>query len=92
MIIRPEAEADLAEAFDWYEAQRTGLGDEFLLCAEEALSRINRSPAMYAIVHRETRKASVRRFPYWVYFRLVMDEPVVIVSRPPRKPVLRSAR
>ena len=26
MIIRPEAEADVANARDWYERQRTGLG------------------------------------------------------------------
>ncbi len=26
LVIRPEAEADLAEAFEWYEARVTGLG------------------------------------------------------------------
>lgn len=26
MIISPEAEADLADAWDWYEKQRSGLG------------------------------------------------------------------
>lgn len=26
MIIRPEAEADLTEAYDWYESQLAGLG------------------------------------------------------------------
>ena len=26
LIIRPEAEADMAEAFDWYEQRRPGLG------------------------------------------------------------------
>ena len=30
LLLEPEAQADLAEAFDWYEAQRTGLGSEFL--------------------------------------------------------------
>jgi hypothetical protein len=32
MIIRPEAEADLVNARDWYERQREGLGAAFLLC------------------------------------------------------------
>jgi hypothetical protein len=31
LIIRPEAEADIAEAFDWYETRVPGLGSEFVL-------------------------------------------------------------
>ncbi len=31
LIIRPEAEADIADAFDWYESRVPGLGSEFLL-------------------------------------------------------------
>jgi hypothetical protein len=32
LIIRPEAEAEMAEAFDWYEERLSGLGASFLLC------------------------------------------------------------
>ena len=31
VIIRPEAENDLKEAFSWYEDRRLGLGYDFLL-------------------------------------------------------------
>jgi len=37
LIIRPEAEEDLSESYGWYERQRPGLGDEFLLRVEAAL-------------------------------------------------------
>ena len=30
VIVRPEAEHDLKEAFSWYEDNRTGLGYDFL--------------------------------------------------------------
>jgi hypothetical protein len=30
LIIRPEAEQDMAEARQWYEQRRDGLGNEFL--------------------------------------------------------------
>ena len=30
LIIAPEADLDIAEAYAWYENQRTGLGEEFL--------------------------------------------------------------
>jgi hypothetical protein len=29
LIVEPEAEADIAEAYDWYEAQCSGLGEDF---------------------------------------------------------------
>ena len=30
LIIRPEAELDIQDAFEWYEAQTSGLGSEFV--------------------------------------------------------------
>jgi toxin ParE1/3/4 len=30
LVIAPEAELDLAEAYVWYEKRRVGLGEEFL--------------------------------------------------------------
>jgi hypothetical protein len=30
LIVAPEAERDIEEAYDWYEGQRVGLGEEFL--------------------------------------------------------------
>jgi plasmid stabilization system protein ParE len=78
MIIRPEAEADLVYARDWYERQREGLGAAFLLCVDEVLERIGRTPEMYTAVYRDVRRALTRRFPYAVYYRLVGREVVVL--------------
>ena len=78
MIIRPEAEADLANARDWYERQRAGLGAEFLLCVEEVLERIGRTPEMYMAVHHDVRRALTRRFPYAVYYRIAGNDVVVL--------------
>ncbi len=78
LIIRPEAEADLAEAKDWYERQRPGLGLEFTLSVEETLDRIRRMPHIHAEIYKEVRRTSTRRFPYGVYYRLVGDSVVVI--------------
>jgi len=43
VVIRPEAESDIKDAYQWYESQRKGLGESFLLCIEEALSRVARN-------------------------------------------------
>ena len=79
MIIRPEAEADLAHARSWYEQQRAGLGAEFLLCVEEVLERIARTPEIYRVVYHDVRRALTRRFPYAVYYRLA-DNAVVVLG------------
>jgi plasmid stabilization system protein ParE len=68
IILTPEAEADTQSAFDWYEEQDQGLGDQFLGCLEEALSLIARHPGRYPIRFDEIRRILIRRFPYTVYF------------------------
>jgi toxin ParE1/3/4 len=44
LIVRPEAEAEMGEAFDWYEKRVPGLGSDFLLNVDAALHSILRSP------------------------------------------------
>lgn len=63
LILAPEAEIDLAEAYTWYEKQRTGLGEEFLGSAEACLEGIGRWPEMHSVVHKTYRRALTRRFP-----------------------------
>ncbi len=60
--LNPEAEADLVEAFAWYEAQRPGLGSEFFAEVAQVLQRIEDAPLQYAVVQEDTRRAIVRRF------------------------------
>jgi toxin ParE1/3/4 len=51
VIVRPEAEQDLKQAYQWYESQRKGLGDDFLLCIEGGLARLTRNPELYRKIH-----------------------------------------
>jgi plasmid stabilization system protein ParE len=73
LILTQEAEEDIAEAKAWYNRQRQGLGDEFVLCVEEALERISRLPKAAAVVFQDLRRLVVRRFPYGVFFRVEED-------------------
>lgn len=45
LIIRPEAELDIQDAFVWYEAQSPQLGSEFVRAVDVALSGIGRNPS-----------------------------------------------
>ena len=77
LIVQPEAEADLDQAYHWYEAQCLGLGSEFLECVEDVYARIRRSPELHALVYKQVRQTLVRRFPYVVCY--VFEDNVVDV-------------
>lgn len=79
LIIRPEAEAELAEAFDWYEERARGLGSEFLISVDATVHAIVRKPQQFARVHKDVRRALLRRFPYAVFF-LVEDTRIVVLA------------
>ena len=39
LIVAPEAELDLCEAYVWYERQRIGLGEDFLSSVDVCIQR-----------------------------------------------------
>lgn len=68
LVVAPEAEHDITEAYVWYESRRVGLGEEFLGSVDACVERIRRQPAVYPRVHEEYRRALIRRFPYAIFF------------------------
>ena len=79
LLVRPAAAADIDEAYRWYERQRVGLGEEFLSAVDAALQDLAAHPAAYAVIHRQTRRALLRRFPYAIFYRLY-DENVIVIA------------
>lgn len=73
LIVAPEAEQDLAEAYGWYEGQRVGLGEEFLGCVDGCVEAFRRMPEMHAVIYENYRRALVRRFPYAVFYEFAHD-------------------
>ena len=67
-IVRPAAEAEIAEAALWYESRSLGLGADFLRAVDVCFSEIQRTPDRFPQVYRQARKALLRRFPYAAYF------------------------
>lgn len=77
LIIRPEAELDIQDAFLWYEEQSQGLGSEFVRAVDSCLSKIGRNPLSYPIIRKQARRALIRRFPYGLFY--VFDREVISV-------------
>lgn len=87
--LRAEAELDLADAALWYEAQCPGLGHQLLDEVLTIFSSISEMPLSCQIVHRNTRRALVHRFPFCIYYRVEGNTIVVVAimhgSRNPRR-------
>jgi toxin ParE1/3/4 len=77
LIIRPEAEHDISEAYSWYNDRFDGLGTDFLNCINEAFNSILCKPKSYSTVYKEVRRALIQRFPYAVYY--IHEETNVVV-------------
>lgn len=90
LIVTPEAELDISEAYIWYEGRRPGLGEEFLSALEASVESIRRHPEMCAVVYDSYRRSLIRRFPYAVFYEYAREGDIVIyavlhTSRDPRK-------
>mgnify|MGYP001333810715 CR=1 FL=1 len=69
VVLEPEAERDITDAYDWYEEQRSGLGERFLASVAESLEQLARAPKANPIVERSVRRKLLRTFPYSVLYR-----------------------
>lgn len=84
-IVRPAASADIEDAYRWYEAQQTGLGEKFLAAAQVVMQSVVANPHQFPVVRRETRRALFRRFPYGLYYRIVDDQIIVVACMHARR-------
>jgi plasmid stabilization system protein ParE len=80
LIVRPEAEADLAQAYAWYEERRTDLGREFMEEAARCLKSIEQRSLSFARVDELVRRAILHRFPYALFFLVSTEEVSVIAA------------
>lgn len=79
IIIRPEAQREVQEAFDRYEECSTGLGFELLRAADACLANITRNPFAYPVLRKSARRAMLRKFPYSILYT-VNDSHLVIIA------------
>ena len=93
LSIRKEAEADIAEAYQYYESCRESLGADFMLCIDESLARIQRNPKKFKVVLNKVRRALVKKFLYGIYYTIDENEIIVLaVTHARRNPKKWQAR
>ena len=79
VVVRPAAAADIDEAFVWYERRRPGLGYEFLAELQSVRENVVTHPLAFPVIHRDTRRVLLRRFPYGLFYR-AYDDVIVVVA------------
>jgi plasmid stabilization system protein ParE len=78
LIVGPEAEEDIREAFNWYSDRSPELGMDFILRVETELKQIAETPQMFRKRFGAYRLAATERFPYGIYF--IWDEANAVVA------------
>lgn len=93
--LEPEAETDVNEAFQFYESQRTGLGGQFLADLDRRLEAVAASPLVPPVWRGTVRRAKLKLFPHYVYYRFDANADRVVVEtvfHPSRDPAELSRR
>jgi plasmid stabilization system protein ParE len=77
LVIRPEAEQDLANASNWHSRHGVRLKQRFVARIEATLDRIRLKPEQFPYAKGPLRRASVREFPYSIYYRVEESEIII---------------
>lgn len=71
------AEAEFAEAVDYYNGQGPGLGYEFAAEVQRAFERISHHPHAWPVFTARTRRCLTDRFPFGVLYQ-VRDQMILV--------------
>ena len=85
LVFHPEVQAEVDDAYRWYEQQRPGLGDDFLAALEVVYRRLEQTPKMHQMIYQDVRRALMRRFPYGIFYRVQIDRVEVIAVQDCRR-------
>lgn len=78
LIVRPEAEADVAAAAAYYAERDISLARGFLDEVGRSLEAVRARPLQFPLFDEPARRALLHRFPYGVYFEAFDDRVVVL--------------
>jgi plasmid stabilization system protein ParE len=80
VIFTLTARAELIDAQDWYESEAPGLGQRFRQAVDAAIDRMSANPQQFPVIHRNVRRALLRRFPYALMFVIELDDTLTVIA------------
>ena len=89
VVFRRAARQEFDDAANWYEERQAGLGQQFIIEIDRAITLAADGPERFPALHRDVRCVRARRFPYSVFFRARSNQLVVLaVFHARRDPVI----
>ena len=79
LVFIEEIREEIASAYNWYEKQRTGLGDEFLDELDSAFNLLKSNPLYFSFIYKSRRRVILKRFPYKIVYE-VLGTDIIIYS------------
>ena len=77
LIQKPRAVLMVKEAYNWYEEQKQGLGDEFIKELDSHFDKLQSHPEYFGKIKKNFRQAALKRFPYVIVYEIIKTEIVV---------------
>ncbi|MBN1902428.1 type II toxin-antitoxin system RelE/ParE family toxin [Candidatus Sumerlaeota bacterium] len=87
IVFHPDAEVEIIDAAQYYEAHKSGLGSDFLGEVEQALDYISTNPEASPLIGRRSRRKILWRFPYNLIYAVYPDRiRIVACAHQKRRP------
>lgn len=77
LIIRERAVSEIEKAFEYYEMQKSGLGDRYLATLHANLEYIVNHPKHVKVVRKSFRQALMDVFPFVIIYKI--DKKYIVV-------------
>ena len=81
LIFREEIRLEIASAYNWYQIQRPGLGDEFLEELENAFTLLESKPKYFGFTNKTQRRIILKKFPYKIIYEIFDNQIVIFTVR-----------
>jgi toxin ParE1/3/4 len=80
IVVEGEAEKELNEARNWYNARKPGLGQRLAREIRRLLREVAQNPERYRKASRLTRVVRLWGWQYLIYFTFQKEPPLLIVA------------
>lgn len=71
VVVRPRAASGIEATAAWFETTQPGMGSDFVVAVEAALTRVGAHPFLYAVIVGHVRRIPLWRFHYGLFYEVV---------------------
>lgn len=81
LFFHPDTDSDFDDAYTWYKAQESNVGERFAEQLSQKLDQILSSPETYGVKSkRGYREAKLKDFPYSIVYKIHAAQNLIFIS------------